>query len=439
MSTTLVHARWLLTMQDDLPLLYDHALLLANDRIQSIIPPQSIKHTQADTVLHLNNHILMPGFINLHGHSAMVLFRGYADDLALMDWLNQHIWPLEKTWVNDQFVYDGSRLAMAEMLLSGTTTVNDMYFFHDSVAQAALAMRMRTCIGCTILEFPTNYATNAKQYLNKALAVYKKYQGEPLLQFALAPHAPYTVSDQSFQEIVTASAHHNLLIHCHLHETVEEIQQSCQTYGMSPFARLDKLGVLHESFIAAHMVHLTEEELMRSATLRLNIAHNPSSNLKLASGFSPIQRMQEMGINVGIGTDGAASNNRLDIMRELYLASLLAKGTSKNPTALCAYNALKMATINGAKALHINDKVGSLKAGKQADIIAIRLDSLENQPLYDPVSHLVYTLGRENISDVWINGEHLVKNRRLTKISITDLHYLANTWQECIRGDKKLS
>ena len=186
MSTTLIHARWLLTMQDDSPLLYDHALLVENDHIQSIIPPQNIKHTQADTVLHLNNYILMPGFINLHGHSAMVLFRGYADDLALMDWLNQHIWPLEKKWVNDQFVYDGSRLAMAEMLLSGTTTVNDMYFFHDSVAQAALSMGMRAYIGCTILEFPTNYATNAKQYLNKALAVYKKYQGEPLLQFTLS-------------------------------------------------------------------------------------------------------------------------------------------------------------------------------------------------------------------------------------------------------------
>ncbi|MCV2502963.1 MAG: TRZ/ATZ family hydrolase, partial [Neisseriaceae bacterium] len=408
----------------------NHGIVLNNNIIEAILSPKEIKKSNFEKKIVLKNHILMPGLINLHGHSAMTLFRGYADDLALMDWLSNHIWPLEGKFVGEKFVYDGSLLAMAEMILSGTTTINDMYFFHSGVAKAGIKMGMRTFVGCSILEFPTNYAQNAKGYIEKSLQEKAKFKGEPLVTFTLAPHAPYTVSDETFKEIVNISEQEDMLIHCHIHETETEIQQSIERYEMRPFDRLEKLGVLQANLIAAHMVFLNDDEIERTQKLGLSISHNPSSNMKLASGFAPVSTLIEKGVNVGLGTDGAASNNRLDMFSEMRLASLIAKGCSKNPTDLSAYETLKMATINGARALHIDDKVGSISVGKHADIIAVDTSKIENQPIYDPISHLVYTLGRENVSDVWINGQRVLKNRVLANVDIKELHKRAKSWQE---------
>lgn len=423
----LIQARWIVTMEDEQPVLENHGILIENNLIKAILNPVELSK-QNIPILKLDNHILLPGLINLHGHSAMNLFRGYADDLALMDWLNNHIWPLEKRFVNEEFVYDGSLLAMAEMILSGTTTINDMYFYHSSMAKAGLKAGLRTFVGCSILEFPTNYGENANDYIDKALAEKAQFSGEELITFTLAPHAPYTVADETFKRIVSIAEKENMLIHCHIHETEDEINESLKQYQQRPFQRLKELGVLQQRLIAAHMVHLNEDEITESRALGLSIAHNPSSNMKLASGFAPIQQLLEAGVNVGLGTDGAASNNSLNMLGEMHLAALIAKGITQNPVALKAYEVLKMATINGAKALHLEDKIGSIKVGKSADIIAVEVDSIENQPIYDPISHLVYSLDRENISDVWVNGRQLLKNHLFTRLPIQEIKEKALYW-----------
>ncbi|MFH4353924.1 MAG: TRZ/ATZ family hydrolase [Neisseriaceae bacterium] len=436
-KTKLIQPSWLITMDDRSPILREHAVLVEGDRVKAILSSTDAKKLKIDKKIELKNHVLMPGLINLHGHSAMALFRGYADDLNLMRWLKDYIWPLEKQWMSPKFVYEGSLLAMAEMILSGTTTVNDMYFYPKEVAKAALAMHMRTFVGCTILEFPTNYARTANEYLQKALKEESEFQGEALIKFTLAPHAPYTVSDESFRKIVRVSHKKGMLLHSHIHETQEEVEQSMKEFGKRPLERLEKLGVLDENLIAAHMVVLTQKEIERAAKLGLSVAHNPASNLKLASGFSPVQSMLEAGVLVGLGTDSAASNNRLDLFAELRLASLLAKGVALDSTALNAYESLKLATCNGAKALHMQDQIGSIKPGTYADLIAVRLDKLENQPLYDPLSHLVYTLGRENVTDVWINGKRVLKNRIFTSPVARSLPQIANRWRRRLIAQKE--
>lgn len=430
--TTLIHAGWIIPMSDEPVVLRNQVLVLKDKQIAAIITPEQAQDMVADEVLQLPNHVLMPGLVNLHGHSAMTLLRGFADDLDLMDWLNNHIWPAEGKHVSDEFVYDGSVLAMAEMLLGGTTTINDMYFYHDAVARAGLKTGMRTMVGCSILEFPTNYAQNADEYISKSLQDASQYKDEELIKFAWAPHAPYTVSDDTFKRVVALAEEHDWLIHCHIHETAFEVEDSVRQHGKRPLQRLDELGVLSPRLIAAHMVHTNEEEIALVAERGISIAHNPASNMKLASGFAPIQAMLDAGINVGLGTDGAASNNKLDMFADMRLGALIAKGNTRKPTDVKAYDMLKMATIHGAKALHLDDKVGTLEAGKQADMIAVDLSSLATQPVFDPISHLVYAADRSQVSHVWINGEHLVAEGELTRLSQADLLVNAQEWQQKI-------
>ncbi|MBR7059942.1 MAG: amidohydrolase family protein, partial [Neisseriaceae bacterium] len=335
--------------------------------------------------------------------------------------------------VDHEFVYDGMLLAMDEMIRSGTTCVNDMYFFNADVAKAGLRMGMRTFIGATILEFPNRYAANANGYINRAMSERCAFFGDDLVQFVLAPHAPYTVSDETFKKVISLAEQEDMLIHCHIHETASEVSGSVSEHKMRPLTRLDNLGLLSERLIAAHMVHLTDEEIELVSKRKVSIAHNPASNMKLASGFAPVQKMLDMGINVGLGTDGAASNNKLDMFAEMRLSALIAKGFSGNPIALKAYDTLKMATINGASALHIDDKVGTLTTGKRADVIAVSLSDIETQPLFDPVSHLVYAAGREAVSHVWINGESVLSDRRLTRIDINEIKEKALMWKNRIK------
>ena len=430
--TTLIHAGWILPMANEPVVLRDHALVLKDSRIDAILTAEQAKSVVADEVLHLPQHVLMPGLVNLHGHSAMTLLRGLADDLALMDWLNNHIWPAEGKHVSDAFVHDGSVLAMAEMLLGGTTTIIDMYFYHGAVARAGLKAGMRTFVGCSILEFPTNYAQSSAQYIEKSLAEAQEFAGEDLVKFAWAPHAPYTVSDDTFRKVVELAGKHDWLIHCHIHETAFEVESSVKEHGKRPLARLDDLGVLNSRLIAAHMVHTNAEEVALAAERGISVAHNPASNMKLASGCAPIQSMLDAGVNVGLGTDGAASNNKLDMFADMRLGALIAKGFSQNPTDVKAYDVLKMATINGAKALHMGDEIGSLEAGKQADVIAIDLSAIATQPVFDPISHLVYAADRNQVSHVWVNGEAVVQERVLTRLNQADILANAQEWQRTI-------
>ncbi|MCH8622992.1 TRZ/ATZ family hydrolase [Undibacterium sp. TS12] len=430
---TCLHPKYLIPIEPRATVLTGHALVMQDEKILAILSSADARQHYPDALhLELSEHALMPGMINLHGHSAMSLLRGLADDLSLMDWLHNHIWPAEKQHVSEEFVFDGSVYAMAEMLRGGITTINDMYFHHEAVARAGLHTGMRTVVGCSILEFPTGYAADASAYLDKAMAAQQAFQGQVGVEFRLAPHAPYTVSDDTFKKIIALADKHDMGIHCHIHETMDEVNDSIRDHGMRPLQRLHQLGVLSPRLIAAHMVHANEEEISLLAQQGVHIAHNPASNLKLASGFAPVHAMQAAGVNVGIGTDGAASNNKLDLLGDLRMAALLAKAVSSNPTALNAGNALEMATLAGARALGLDKQIGSLVAGKLADIIAIDLSALETLPLFDPVSQIVYAAGREQISHVWVNGRCLMADRQLLNQDEAQLKEKAVWWQQRI-------
>ncbi|GGY03007.1 TRZ/ATZ family hydrolase [Paludibacterium paludis] len=434
---TIINARWIITVEADNEVLENHAIAIRDGKIEAIVPASQAAGLEAREVLRLDRHVVMPGLINLHGHSAMTLLRGLADDKALMDWLTQYIWPAEGRHVRDDFVFDGACLAMAEMLRGGTTLINDMYFFHGAMARAGLASGMRTFVGCSILEFPTNYGANADDYITRALDERREFLGEERITFTLAPHAPYTVSDDTFRKVVTLAEQEDMLIHCHIHETAHEVETGLKETGVRPLARLKELGLLSPRLIAAHMVHLNEAEIALAARHGLSIAHNPTSNMKLASGIAPVKALLEAGVNVGVGTDGAASNNKLDMLAETRMGALLAKVGTLDPTAVPAYTAIRMATINGARALGIDDKVGSVAQGKMADLIAIDLSSPETAPAFDPVSHVVYAAGREQVSHVWVQGEALLRDRTLTRLDEEALLARAEDWRHRIlaRGE----
>lgn len=427
---TCLHPQWLIPVEPHATVLTRHALVMSDELISGIMTSEQAyqQYQDAEHII-LTDHALLPGFVNLHAHSAMCLLRGLADDLALMDWLNQHIWPAEKLHVSDEFVFDGSVQAMAEMLRGGTTTVNDMYFHHQAVACAGIQSGMRTVVGCSILEFPTGYANDADDYIHKAIEAYQTFAGQNGVDFRLAPHAPYTVADETFKKIVALSEKHNMGIHCHIHETLDEVAESVKQHGVRPLQRLHGLGLLSPKLIAAHVVHATDEEITLLQNTGVHVAHNPASNLKLASGFARIHAMQNAGINVGIGTDGSASNNKLDLLADVRMAALLSKAESGKPTALNAAQALEMATLAGARALGMEAHIGSLVAGKQADIIAIDLSALETQPVYDPISQIIYAAGREQVSHVWVAGRCLMKNRQLTSLNLGELEEKARWWQ----------
>ena len=425
----LIEARWIAAVDPNI-VLKNHAVAVNNGRIVAVLPAsEARKKYSATERVTLAEHILIPGLVNLHAHAAMSLLRGIADDLPLMEWLEKHIWPAENEHISERFVYDGTRLACAEMLKGGITCFNDMYFYPEATAAAASEFGMRAMIGITALEFPTPYASDADDYINKGLAVREAWLDNPLIGFCLAPHAPYTVSDTTFDRVLTLSAQLNLPIHCHIHETRHEIE-SCQQQGQAaPILRLQKLGLLGPSFIGVHAVHMTEEQLQLIADTGSSIAHCPTSNLKLASGFAPVARMRQLGINVGLGTDGAASNNRLDLFGEMRLAALIAKGTTGDAAALPAPEVLRMATLNGAIALGLGDEIGSITVGKAADLCAVDLGSLETKPCFDPVSHLVHVVGREAVSHVWVAGKCCVDHKTLVSAGQNDLDSAVALWQ----------
>ncbi len=401
----IISARWLCPVVPASMLLENYAVVIEAGKIIDICTIANCKNYLATETIILDHQVLIPGLINLHTHAAMSLMRGLADDLPLMPWLEKHIWPAERAVVSPSFVRDGTLLACAEMLSGGVTTFNDMYFYPLATAEAAVKIGMRANLGLVVLEFPTNYANDADDYIDKGTAAKDQLRDSPLMSFSFAPHAPYTVADATFSKINTLSAQLDIGIHTHLHETQAEITQSEQTYGMRPMARLANLGLLNSTVTLAHCVHLNAAEIKLLTAYGCSIAHCPSSNLKLASGIAPIAEYVKNGINIGLGTDGAASNNRLDMFAEMRLAALLAKGQSDDATAISAHQALAMATINGAKALGLSDKIGSIEVGKLADLTAVRLTDIIMQPCFDVVSHLVYVVGREQVTHTWVQGD----------------------------------
>jgi 5-methylthioadenosine/S-adenosylhomocysteine deaminase len=436
MIDLLIEARWIATVAPE-QVLKNHAVAVNDGRIAAVLPAGEAR-TRFKPRQHvtLQDHILIPGLINLHTHAAMSLMRGLADDLPLMDWLQKHIWPAEAAHMSPQFVYDGTRLACAEMLKGGITCFNDMYFYPDAAASAASEFGMRAVLGITALEFPTPYASDAADYLSKGLAVREAWRADPLTHFCLAPHAPYTVSDGTFEHILTLSEQLNLPIHCHIHETRQEIDDSLKQFGMRPLARLGKLGLLGPGFIGVHAVHLDDADLQLLADTGCSIAHCPTSNLKLASGFAPVAKMRQLGINVGLGTDGAASNNRLDLFGEMRLASLLAKGSSGDASALPSGEILRMATLDAANALGLGQQTGSITPGKFADLCAVGLGELECQPCFDPVSHLINVAGRESVTHVWVAGKCCVDNKTLRYDKPNDLEAAVALWQNSLEFRK---
>lgn len=425
----LIEARWIATVDTDTVLNY-HAVAINNGRILAILPTcEARQRYLPDKSEVLDEHILIPGLVNLHTHAAMSLMRGMADDLPLTIWLQEHIWPAEARHASAQFVYDGTRLACVEMLKGGITCFNDMYFYPEAAAAAASETGMRAMLGITALEFPTPYASDADDYINKGLAVREVWLGNPLIGFCLAPHAPYTVADRTFERVMTLAAQLNLPIHCHIHETRDEVEESQRNYQKTPIQRLNDLGLLGPGFIGVHAVYMDEAELSLLAASGSSIAHCPTSNLKLASGFAPVARMRQLGINVGLGTDGAASNNRLDLFGEMRLAALLAKGCSGDASALPAHDVLRMATLNGATALGLGHEIGSITPGKAADLCAISLGSITCQPCFDPVSHLVHVAGRECVTHVWVAGKCCVDHKTLVSTPQNDLESAVALWQ----------
>jgi 5-methylthioadenosine/S-adenosylhomocysteine deaminase len=425
----LINARWVVPVEPDGAVLERHAVAVRDGRIEALLPAAEAAQRFADYArVDLPGHALIPGLVNAHTHAAMSLMRGLADDLPLMRWLQEHIWPVEGRLASPEFVRDGTLLACAEMLRGGITCFNDMYFFPEAALEAAQQAGMRAALGLIVLEFPTAYAADPQDYLAKGLALRDRWREHPRASFCLAPHAPYTVSDGSFRRVAQLAAELELPVHVHVHETAEEVARSEAEHGRRPLARLEALGLLGPGLIAVHAVHLAPAEIALLARHGASVAHCPSSNLKLASGIAPVAALQAAGVNVALGTDGAASNNRLDLFEEMRLAALLAKAASGNAEALPAHAALRAATLNGAIALGLDAHVGSIAPGKSADLAAVSLDEVWLQPVYDVVSHLVYACGRQQVTDVWVAGERVLREGEPTRLELADLHARAALW-----------
>ena len=433
--TLVVEAGWVIPVEPPGSVLADHAVVVMDGRIRDVLATGlSRERYPAARRTELPGHALIPGLVNLHTHAAMTLMRGLADDRALMDWLQNHIWPVETRLVSGDFVRDGTLLACAEMLRGGITCFNDMYFHPEAAGHAAIAAGMRAALGIIVIEMPSSYAADAQDYLSKGLATRDALKHEDLLSFCIAPHAPYTVSDKAFERIAMLQGVLDLPLHIHLHETRDEIEQSLARHGARPLARLQRLGLVDANLIAVHAVHLTPQETSLLAQEGCHVAHCPSSNLKLASGIATPATLLKAGVNVGLGTDGAASNNRLDIFAEMRLAALLAKGVADDPTALPAHTVLEMATVRAARAIGLADRIGTLAPGKCADMTAVNLGALELLPCYDPLSHLIYAAGREHVTHVWVNGELLVEDGRLTRLDTGELAAKTAYWREKIKA-----
>ncbi len=430
---TLISARWIIPVNDARETLENHSIAIDQGVIVAILPSaKAAQEYQASHSIDLGDQALIPGFVNTHGHAAMAIFRGMADDLELMTWLNDHVFPAENKWVDYDLVRDGTELATAEMLRSGTTTFSDNYFFPDASAESVLKAGMRAQLCFPTIDFPTAWGAGPDEHIDNGLKVMATYAGHSHIKVNFGPHAPYTCSDEPLLRIKALAEEHGVGIQMHVHETQVEVDGELERRGQRPIRRLKDLGLLSPNFQAVHMTALSEEDINDIVETGAHVMHCPESNLKLASGFCPVHELQKRGVNVALGTDGAASNNDLDMLGEMRTAAMLAKAVSGDATALSAYDAIKMATLNGAKALGWDKEIGSLEVGKRADITAIALNDLESQPIYDPVSHIVYASTRDQVTNVWVDGKQLLNNRELTTLDKNTIIETAKQWRDKI-------
>lgn len=422
---------WIVPVVPRDSLLTDHAIAISEQRIVDIAPAADIAEKyQPKESVQLDNHVLMPGMVNAHGHSPMALFRGIADDIPLMQWLEERIWPLEGQHVSTEFVRDGTLLAMAEMIRGGTTCFADMYFFPDEVAKAATETHIRVQLASPVLDFPTVWAQDAGEYISKATQLHDDYRSSELVYTAFGPHAPYTVSDEPLRKIAVLADELDVPIHIHMHEAAQEIEDALAKDGRRPLQRMQELGIVSPRLLCVHATQLNHKEMQLLAETGASVIHCPSSNLKLASGFCEVEKLRKQGVNVALGTDGAASNNDLDMFGEMQLAALVAKAVAQDASALPAAAALETATINGAKAMGLDNDLGSLEPGKYADIAAVSMEALSSLPVNNPLSHLVYASGATDVTDVWCGGKNLLRNRELQTLDLAYIRQRSQHWQQ---------
>jgi 5-methylthioadenosine/S-adenosylhomocysteine deaminase len=432
----LIVPRWIVPVEPHGVVHEDHAVVVDAGRILAVLPAAEARaRYAAREQVDLPGHALLPGLVNAHTHNPMTLMRGLADDLPLMTWLKEHIWPAEARHLGPAFVRDGIELAVAEMLRGGTTCCNENYFFPDVQAETYRRLGFRAMVGLPVIEFPSAWAASRDEYFDKGLAVHDAYRGEPLLGTSLAPHPPYTVTDESFERIRLLADQLDVPVHLHLHETAHEVEEARREHGARPFARLQALGLVNERLVAVHMTQLLDSEIAACAEAGVSVVHCAESNLKLASGFCPAARLVRAGVNLAIGTDGAASNNDLDMIGETRTAALLAKAVAHDASALGANDALRAATLGGARALGWGERIGSIEPGKEADLVAIRLDDIETEPLYDVVSQIVYAAGRHQVTDAWIAGQRRLARREPVAMDLAALRAKAREWRSRIAAE----
>lgn len=435
---TLILAGWCAPVEPDDIVLSDYAVAIHDGKIIDLLPaPDARRRYDASVLVQRPDHILIPGLVNAHTHAAMSLLRGIADDMPLERWLRDVIWPVENRCVSAEMVRDGTRLAIAEMLKSGCTCFSDQYFFPEIVAETADDMHMRAMVGTPVIDFPTAWADGAAECLSKgADLVHDPFADHSLVSTCFVPHSTATVSDESFRALRVLADQLDRRIQIHLHESKQEIDNELQNNGKRPLERLAELGLVNASLMAVHAVHMSEGEVSLLADAGVSVAHCPRSNLKLADGIAPIAAYKQAGINVALGTDSAASNNVMDMLGEMRTASLLAKARADDATAIPAAQALRMATLDGAESLGLADTIGSIKPGKWADLACIDLNHLNSQPVYNPVSQLVYTVYPHQVSDVWVAGKHQLDNGALTRIDVDELLQRTSEWQFRIANEQ---
>ena len=416
---TLLSARWVIPIVPRNKILENYSVAVEKGQIIDLLPTKkALKKYTTDNHLSLVNHVLMPGLVNAHTHASMNLFRGLAEDLPLLDWLEHHIWPVEQAIICGKTVQTGIQFAMAEMIRGGTTYFNNMYFYPLDAAEMVIQTGMRSTAGLTLMNIPTHWAKNETEYLKKAKAAYSNRPESDLINWLITPHATFTNSDKGLFAAKELSDQYNLNVHMHAHETLGEIALEMKQSHCRPLERIAKAGLLNDKLSLAHMVHLNNDEIVTLKENRVHVVHCPESNMKLGSGLSNMYQLSNKGINIALGTDGAASNNDLDMFGEMRSAAFMAKGITQDPTVFPAYQVLEMATINGAKAFGLEEIIGSLEKGKSADIISIDLSHYFTQPIYDLAALLVYAASRFQVTNVWVKGKQLLSQGELTTIDI---------------------
>ena len=433
---TLVSARWIIPVEPAHCVLESHSIAIRDGRIVAIVPTAVARERfDAARTIERPQHALLPGLVNAHTHSPMTLLRGCAEDRPLMPWLREVVWPLEQRWVDPGFVRDGAQLAIAEMLRAGVTCFGDMYFWPDVIARTAAESHVRAALGLVIIDAPTNWCSTTDEYFDKGLRLHDEYRGDPLISTFLAPHSPYAVGDQTLQRIGRVADELELNVVTHLHESQAEVRESIERHGVRPLARLQRLGLATQQLVAVHFVHATHDDIEILAGAAASVVHCPESNLKLGNGVCPLPQLLENGIPVSIGTDGAASNNDLDVLSEVRTAGLLAAGVSGKPGAVSSTDLLRLATLEGARALGLGDCTGSLAPGKWADLCCIDLSAARSRPVHDVVATIVYACNSSQVTDTWVAGRHLFGDGTLFYIDEARLDDCAESWRRRLRDE----